>query len=340
MPTIRQRGDSWQAIVRLRRNGVLHAETRSFASERLARDWAKRAEQAIRTGGGPLNSTTIGNLINKFRTAREEVKPMGRSMHSDLDMLDREFGAVRTQALTSATVAAFARRRRSEGAGPATVLHNLATLRTVLSAARPMFNVDCDATPVADAIKSLSLTGHVAKSLQRDRRPTAEELDRLVKEFERTAAYPQTKIPMTAIVRLCVALPRRISELCTAEWANYAGGVLTLIDTKHPRVPRREQVPVPPQARNIIEALPKIDALILPYKAESVCSAFARACERLGIDDLHLHDLRHEGICRLFERGLNIPEVSMVSGHLSWATLKRYTHLMPHHVLERLDARP
>lgn len=202
-----------------------------------------------------------------------------------------------------------------------------------------MFNVDCDATPVADAIKSLSLTGHVAKSQQRDRRPTQDELDRLVREFERIAAYPQTKIPMADIVRLCVALPRRISELCAAEWGNYEGGVLTLVDTKHPRTPRREQVPVPPQARGILETLPKIDALILPYKAESVCSAFARACERLNIDDLHLHDLRHEGICRLFDRGLNIPEVSMVSGHLSWATLKRYTHLMPHHVLERMDAR-
>lgn len=57
---------------------------------------------------------------------------------------------------------------------------------------------------------------------------------------------------------------------------------------------------------------------ILPYNSESVSPAFDRACERLGIIDLHLHDLRHEGICRLFEQGLQIQEVSMISGHMSW----------------------
>ena len=56
-----------------------------------------------------------------------------------------------------------------------------------------------------------------------------------------------------------------------------------------------------------------------------------------GINDLRFHDLRHEGICRLFEAGLNIPEVAMISGHLSWQNLKRYTHLRPEAVLEKLD---
>ncbi|TIN81271.1 tyrosine-type recombinase/integrase, partial [Mesorhizobium sp.] len=39
------------------------------------------------------------------------------------------------------------------------------------------------------------------------------------------------------------------------------------------------------------------------------------------------HDLRHEGISRLFELGWNIPHVAAVSGHRSWTNLKRYTHI-------------
>lgn len=62
-----------------------------------------------------------------------------------------------------------------------------------------------------------------------------------------------------------------------------------------------------------------------------------RACDRLKIPDLHLHDLRHDGISRLFESGLGIPEVSMISGHLSWENLKRYTHLRPADVLEKMN---
>ena len=43
--------------------------------------------------------------------------------------------------------------------------------------------------------------------------------------------------------------------------------------------------------------------------------------------DLHLHDLRHDGVSRLFEIGRNVPQVAAVSGHRSWPSLKRYTHL-------------
>ncbi|WP_244133623.1 tyrosine-type recombinase/integrase [Burkholderia gladioli] len=42
---------------------------------------------------------------------------------------------------------------------------------------------------------------------------------------------------------------------------------------------------------------------------------------------MHFHDLRHEGASRLFEMGLNIPHVAAVTGHRSWSSLKRYTHL-------------
>ncbi|WP_320409374.1 MULTISPECIES: tyrosine-type recombinase/integrase [unclassified Aureimonas] len=47
----------------------------------------------------------------------------------------------------------------------------------------------------------------------------------------------------------------------------------------------------------------------------------------LGVEDLRFHDLRHEGVSRLFEIGLNIPQVSVVSGHRSWISLKRYSHI-------------
>jgi site-specific recombinase XerD len=46
-----------------------------------------------------------------------------------------------------------------------------------------------------------------------------------------------------------------------------------------------------------------------------------------GMDDLVCHDLRHEGISRLFERGWQIQQVAIISGHKTWKTLQRYTHV-------------
>ncbi len=42
--------------------------------------------------------------------------------------------------------------------------------------------------------------------------------------------------------------------------------------------------------------------------------------------------MRHEAVSRLFEKGLNIADVSQVSLHQSWASLKIYTNLRPEDV--------
>jgi integrase len=57
---------------------------------------------------------------------------------------------------------------------------------------------------------------------------------------------------------------------------------------------------------------------IFPHNHRSVsAAAFTRACDELRIEDLHFHDLRHEGTSRLFEAGLPIEKVALVTGHRS-----------------------
>jgi integrase len=80
-------------------------------------------------------------------------------------------------------------------------------------------------------------------------------------------------------------------------------------------------------ASAIIELMPRRGDRIFPYSTDAINAAFTRACKVLAIDDLHFHDLRHEGISRLFEMGRTIPQVASVSGHRSWQSLQRYTHL-------------
>lgn len=60
-----------------------------------------------------------------------------------------------------------------------------------------------------------------------------------------------------------------------------------------------------------------------PYNHKSSETAFARCIKALGIEDLHFHDLRHDGISRLFEAGLQIQQVALISGHKDWKQLKR-----------------
>lgn len=69
----------------------------------------------------------------------------------------------------------------------------------------------------------------------------------------------------------------------------------------------------------------------------SVRLAFEHLRVRAGTSDLRLHDLRHEAISRLFEKGLNIAEVSAISGHRELKMLQRYTHLRAADLVHRLD---
>lgn len=84
---------------------------------------------------------------------------------------------------------------------------------------------------------------------------------------------------------------------------------------------------IPLDAVAIIKSMQGTKKRIFPHSTDAISAAFTRAGKFLGVDDLHFHDLRHDGISRLFELGWTIPKVASVSGHRSWASLKRYTHI-------------
>jgi integrase len=66
---------------------------------------------------------------------------------------------------------------------------------------------------------------------------------------------------------------------------------------------------------------------VFPYPPHSISVMFRQTCAELKIVDLHFHDLRHEGVSRLFEAGYTIEQVALVSGHKDWKQLRRYTNI-------------
>src|SRR4029077_20518020 len=99
-------------------------------------------------------------------------------------------------------------------------------------------------------------------------------------------------------------------------------------DMKHPgdKIGNHTWCEIVPEASAIIDLMPKTDERIFPYSTNAISAAFTKACKVLTIDDLHFHDLRHEGVSRLFEMGWTIPQAASVSGHRSWQSLKGYSH--------------
>ena len=71
--------------------------------------------------------------------------------------------------------------------------------------------------------------------------------------------------------------------------------------------------------------------------ANAVRLAWEKLKVKGNIKDLHFNDLRHEAISRLFEKGLSIPEVALISGQRDVRMLFRYTHLKAEDVLIKLN---
>lgn len=341
MPTIRRRGDRWNAQVRVKHAGqIVHQESATFDTKQQATLWALKLEQKIASGGVAARksaTTTVRSVVSAYEQSRVGTpKPWGRGMQHSFDrLLSGPLADHKLSSLTADKVMQWAKAERARGSAASTVMHHLAALRAAMGAAVALCGVEVDAGPVSAAILQLRRLRVVGVSVSRNRRPTQAELDAICGDLA------GNEVPTDVFVRLAVALPRRREELTEMLWSNLAadGKSIRLVDTKSPKGYREEVIPVPPAALAIIKTLPRVDARVLPYRPESLSTAFQRAVRRLGIEDLRLHDLRHEGISRLFEQGLGIEEVAAISGHTSWATLRRYTHLRPEAIVEKLNAR-
>lgn len=342
MPTIRKRGAKWQAQVRLKQSGVIvFSESATFDTEREAKRWANALEDRVLRDGVEAHytqSTNINALARAWLQYKEKVKPLSRGMsHSYKAIITAPFAAKPLVAVGAQDYMAWAMSMKDR-LDPATVMHHFMVLRSIFAHTPALAGFKPSTTALDAAMDTLKRSRVVAKSKSRDRRISDEELGQIVLHFKQQS---QRVIPMDDYVRLAVYLPRRREELLTMQWADYTGDIVRLRDTKHPTITRDEIVPVPEKARAIIDRQPRFpgEGRILPYKPESVSAAFQRAVRAVGLADIRLHDLRHEGISRLFEAGLEIPEVALISGHVSWNALRRYTHLTPQNVLEKLNAR-
>jgi integrase len=232
----------------------------------------------------------------------------------------------------------FGKERAVEGAGPVTLSMDLGYIKTILSHAAAVHGVSLSTESVDLARIALGRLGLIGKGLERDRRPTQDELDRLIAAFE---ANIRQQIPLGRIIRFAVATAMRQEEICRVAWSDFdaPNKMLLIRDRKDPRRKNGNNQRIPLldvsgyDASEIIEEQRSFfksgGGRIFPYNGRSVGTAFRRQCRDLKIEDLHFHDLRHEGTSRLFEAGFSIEQVALVTGHRDWKMLRRYTHLKP-----------
>lgn len=338
-------GMRYTAQIRITRGGeVVYTESETFDKKTMARDWAAQREGELRMPGALAaaahSGITVRQVLQWYESDYEGASKFGRTKLQHVQMLaDYEPLASRNAlTLTSADLVNHVRKRRSEGTGPSTVGNDLIWLRGAFRSARIGRKIPVTEQAIDDAAYLCRREKLIAKSKERMRRPLIDELGSLMTWF--APERRKLLLPMRDLILFAVFSGRREEEICSILLADLdvARSRVLVRNMKHPRLNLDTWVTLPDEALAVILRQPVSgDGRIFPYNSKSVGTAFYRACKMLGIDDLKFHDLRHECASWLFERGWDIPRVAQVTGHKSWATLQRYTHLQGGAVFDRWD---
>ncbi len=205
-----------------------------------------------------------------------------------------------------------------------TVRRELAIVRHCLEVAKNEWGFMLPSNPVR--LVKLPRAGN-----PRERRVNPGELERLLTACESSQCYW-----LPAVIQLAVETGMRRSELLAMRWddVDLEARTVLLRNTKN-GFPRT--VPLSSPALKVLKETRRCGDTVFAVSANALRLAWERLKRRAGVSGLRFHDLRHEAVSRFFEKGLNVPEVAMISGHRDPRMLFRYTHPKAEEVAAKLS---
>ena len=315
MASIRKRNGLWQAQVRSRKFG---STSKSFHKKADAIAWAKVQEVMMQNGEWKPKGkrySTIGDLIRIYLIKATPLKKGAEPETRRLNRLLKETALMQIK-LDDARPYHFAsyRDKRLKD-GNRACQYDLVLLRAAWNTARIEWGWDLGDNP-------LTLIRFPKNNPPRERRLKKGEYERLF------SACAETKVwYLWPIIEIAIQTCMRRGEILSLEWKNidFDRSKALLPDTKNGK---SRWVPLSAQVVRILATLPRDNAHVFPITEVAARQAWERLRQRASIADLTFHDLRHEGISRLFESGMNIPQVMAISGHQTASQLFRYIQLV------------
>lgn len=349
MATITKRSSGrWKAVVR--RKGW-PTTVKTFRVKKDAEDWARSVEDEMARGvfvsRRAAETTTVKEALDLYLREITPTKKGANSTNREpgrAKPLKKHLGDYALAAINPKILADYRdlrlnaiSKKTGRPLSASTVRLELALLSNLYTVAIREWGLGLIANPVAAIRKPSPGQG-------RNRRLSWSEAKRLLKACE------QHSNPMLAwVVRIALYTAMRQGEILslTLDQVDLQRRIVRLNATKNgsartvPLSRRAVRVlrqaiahPVRPKGVDLIfYGEPGKDKKRRPY---TISKVWSNTLQRAGISDLRFHDLRHEAVSRLVEKGLSDQEVAAISGHKSMQMLRRYTHLRAEDLVEKL----
>jgi integrase len=316
MASIRKRKDKYQAQVRI--NG--QSTSKTFTSLANAKSWARCMETKAEASSISIKKYQPANFAEVLEVYLEKVTPLKGNTSVEpiiIRLLMRSDWVQKPLSLlTTADVAAYRDER----------------LREVKSSSlHRQFCIIKHAAKIAEEEWGWDACSHVFNSIKIRRTPPSgvKRLSEVDTQCLIHAAASCRNRLMQPLIMLALETGMRRGELLSLRWdgVDFNHHQISLQKTKS-GYPRR--IPMTQTSEGVLKALWEASegqgGLVFNLSPNAVRLAFGRIRQRSGLPGVRFHDLRHEAISRLFERGLTMPEVASISGHRSLSQLMRYSH--------------
>jgi integrase len=148
------------------------------------------------------------------------------------------------------------------------------------------------------------------------------------------------------LYRLAIETGARLQELLLSEWSELeCDGQVWTIPAEHTKAGEARSVSLSTTARRIVRLLRVLSKsqskriFHTLHKPDSVSAMFHKFIEKVGIEGLRFHDLRHEAISRMVvhKKNAGTSAIMFMVGHKSHEMTARYTNLRPSELIGLLD---
>jgi len=331
MATIRKRDNSYQAIVKKK---GLPTQRKTFKTKPAALAWGRRIESSMDNGTwvdtSESVSTSIDHIMDELVYSFERFDiPVAGPKLTQLNSIATYFEGISIHDITIDDVLGFAALRRKKIC-PSTLQQQMYYFRQAIDNSR----IKLAENAVEIAIKELVKKKVITASAVRDRRLEEGELEALLDAAQGHWIGPA--------IEIAVESGMRQGEIHRLKWSDIdqESNIITLMrkDKQSIGGRKKHRIPLFKGVREVLlrsrNSFGQEDSLFSVKRASSISDKFAKLTKKVGIEGLRFHDLRHEAISRMFEKGMRVEQVRLVSGHATLDQLSRYVNLRAENLVD------
>ena len=341
MAAIQKRGNVFRA--RIIRKGY-QSQSKTFSTRIEAVKWARKIETEIDQGVIKPSKTLANRMLDKQLSFGEAAEHYIKNHSIHKRNCKTESGTIRTlvnywgneniQSIDKTQVFAIRDDLLSRGRSGDTVNHYYNAISKIYQMLQTEWSIN-----VENPIKGMK---RLAANPSRTKRINGETETALLL----ACAQSPSKL-LKPIVQFAIETGMRRGEFMGLKWPDIdlpsRRAFLHVTKNGEPR-----QVPLTLKAVQILSEV-KFDhsEYVFPLSMDALRRCFEKAVKiakdswSLGgvnpFNNLRLHDCRHEALSRLSDAGLNVIELSHISGHKTLAQLARYTHPSHEAIFAKLD---